>query len=979
MNEAPKPTNRWKSIAIVALVVALIACGVVVYLLNRPVPETPVLTSIDRPALQAEPQAEPTAEPPSALQAEPQAEPTAEPIFDVTEVPKPAEAPLSLWTDGALARESLQAYMDMITSDGVGYIPPEDRIAVFDLDGTLFCETDPVYFDYSLLLYRVTQDEAYKDKASDFERQTAKKIQDMILTGKSAPGLEVDHGKCVASAFAGMTIPEFEAYCKKFRELPARGYEGMTIGEGFYRPMLQVVDYLVANDFKVYVVSGTDRLIVRGIVKDSLLKVPMEQIIGSDETLVARQQGDADGLDYVFTKGDDVVLGGEFIVKNLKMNKVTVILQEIGKQPVLSFGNSTGDASMAEFVTNNNPYPSMAFMLCCDDEVRENGSATKAEKMAKLCAQFDWVPISMKDDWTTIYGDGVTRKATPDNVIFDIPEKVQESDVKLSDDASDFVLLSEAVPDAILEIRYYSTYNFIGDRIDGYEEPLALLTKEAAAALREVSDELLTKGYRLKIFDAYRPQRAVTNFMNWALDPDDARMKEYFYPELEKDVLFPQGYIAEHSGHSRGSTVDLTLFDMRTEREVDMGGTFDYFGQLSHPDYTEITAEQYAMRMLLREVMLKHGFKPLEEEWWHFTLNDEPFPDTYFTFPVNSESVPPFDPAAMPANTAAPVQDEMARPTSAPADIDYLALVNKVSALPEGWEDALKTVTVTNSVNDAVTVEQKAYDAYLKLKDDLEKNDGIYLELDSAFRSVAQQEDIMTRFIEKYGEDYATKTVAQPGYSEHHTGLALDLYFKLKNEDGTFTDVYHNEDMEKAEYAPIWEKIHSKLADYGFILRYLPGLEHITGYRHELWHIRYVDSVEVAKAIMAEPAMTLEEYLKGQRAPEAAIDLSGSALYSPEELTDAMLAVKCKFAAFAGCELHSIRYGGDEAATEENLAWLNSHKEKASYTKVMKLLTNFHTDADILGAWEPDQEYTDYQWWLGFNAKGEWEIVDWGY
>ena len=116
-------------------------------------------------------------------------------------------------------------------------------------------------------------------------------------------------------------------------------------------------------------------------------------------------------------------------------------------------------------------------------------------------------------------------------------------------------------------------------------------------------------------------------------------MKEYFYPELEKEVLFPQGYIAEHSGHSRGSTVDLTLFDMRTEKEVDMGGTFDYFGELSHPDYTGITDEQYANRMLLREVMLKHGFKPLVEEWWHFTLKDEPFPDTYFTFPINSDSV----------------------------------------------------------------------------------------------------------------------------------------------------------------------------------------------------------------------------------------------------------------------------------------------------------------------------------------------------
>ena len=224
-------------------------------------------------------------------------------------------------------------------------------------------------------------------------------------------------------------------------------------------------------------------------------------------------------------------------------------------------------------------------------------------------------------------------------MLFTLSIPAMAEDVTLSDDASDFVLLSEAVPDAILEIRYYSTYNFVGERIDGYEEPLALLTKEAAAALKEASDELISKGYRLKIFDAYRPQKAVTHFMNWALDPEDVRMKDYFYPELEKDVLFPQGYIAEHSGHSRGSTVDLTLFDMTTEKEVDMGGTFDYFGELSHPDYTDITDEQYANRMILREAMLAHGFKPLVEEWWHFTLENEPFPDTYFTFPVNSDSV----------------------------------------------------------------------------------------------------------------------------------------------------------------------------------------------------------------------------------------------------------------------------------------------------------------------------------------------------
>lgn len=128
--------------------------------------------------------------------------------------------------------------------------------------------------------------------------------------------------------------------------------------------------------------------------------------------------------------------------------------------------------------------------------------------------------------------------------------------VHLSSDASDFVLLSQVVPDAILEIRYYSTYNFIGDRIDGYEQPVALLTKEAATALKAVSDDLVKQGYRLKIYDAYRPQKAVTHFMNWAQDPKDTRMKAYFYPELAKTALFPQGYIAEHSGHSRGSTVD---------------------------------------------------------------------------------------------------------------------------------------------------------------------------------------------------------------------------------------------------------------------------------------------------------------------------------------------------------------------------------------------------------------------------------------
>ena len=226
-----------------------------------------------------------------------------------------------------------------------------------------------------------------------------------------------------------------------------------------------------------------------------------------------------------------------------------------------------------------------------------------------------------------------------ENASEDVTTTIGPDGTKRSNDSSDFVLLSDAVPDAILEIRYYSTYNFVGERIDGYEEPIALLTEEAADALREVSDDLMEQGYRLKIYDAYRPTEAVENFVDWAKDTGDTRMKEYFYPELDKSVLFRQGYIGRRSGHSRGSTVDLTLFDMDTEKEVDMGGTFDYFGEISHPDYRGITQEQYDNRMILREAMTAHGFKPLATEWWHFTLRNEPYPDTYFTFPVNSDSV----------------------------------------------------------------------------------------------------------------------------------------------------------------------------------------------------------------------------------------------------------------------------------------------------------------------------------------------------
>ena len=213
--------------------------------------------------------------------------------------------------------------------------------------------------------------------------------------------------------------------------------------------------------------------------------------------------------------------------------------------------------------------------------------------------------------------------------------KIYKSDITA--DPSGFVVLADYVPHIVQEIRYYSTYNFIGERIDGYEELCALLTKEAARALKSVSNEMIVHGYRLKIFDAYRPACAVKHFVLWGIEDQDIRMKPYFYPDLQKQELFEQGYIAKKSSHGRGSTVDLTLLDMSTGKELDMGSPFDLFSVVSHPDYKGITEQQYENRMMLQRAMVRNGFEPIDCEWWHFTLKDEPYPDTYFEFPVSAE------------------------------------------------------------------------------------------------------------------------------------------------------------------------------------------------------------------------------------------------------------------------------------------------------------------------------------------------------
>lgn len=197
-----------------------------------------------------------------------------------------------------------------------------------------------------------------------------------------------------------------------------------------------------------------------------------------------------------------------------------------------------------------------------------------------------------------------------------------------------FVYLSEIIPEAEQDVRYYGSNNFTGAPVAGYEAPVVILTQKAAVALKEVSDMCRGMGYGLKVFDAYRPQTAVEHFVRWSRAPQDAVNKALFYPNIAKSKLFALGYLSRKSGHSRGSTVDLTLVDLATGEELDMGTLFDFLDARSHYGAKGLTNEQIYNRSLLRALMEEYGFKAYSKEWWHFTLIDEPFPDTYFDFSV---------------------------------------------------------------------------------------------------------------------------------------------------------------------------------------------------------------------------------------------------------------------------------------------------------------------------------------------------------
>jgi len=318
---------------------------------------------------------------------------------------KDTDNPLSLWYD-CEPKSKLIDFMSKINSKEK-FVPKEDRIAVFDLDGTLFQETDPTYDDWKLYYYRVYNDSTFTptQEHKEIADDIAKSAQDNVMPDD----LNIRIAQTYTQLFSNMTLEQYCQYIKDFVSQPSEGYENLKRGDAFYKPMLELIEYLQKNDFNVFISSGTDRYQVRTVIEGHI-NIPKSNVIGSDYEVISTNQGDKEGYNYEYKKEDEFKFNGNFLMKNLKTNKIVGIIREIGKQPLLAFGNSGGDSCMANYVINDNKYESLAFMVCCDDIERERGNLEKAEKMKNNCKDNNWIAISMKEHWKTIYGEDVRKK-----------------------------------------------------------------------------------------------------------------------------------------------------------------------------------------------------------------------------------------------------------------------------------------------------------------------------------------------------------------------------------------------------------------------------------------------------------------------------------------------------------------------------------------------------------------------------------------
>ena len=318
------------------------------------------------------------------------------------------------WDSNSASLNALVEFVaDSTDGSGPGYLDPADRIAVFDMDGTLLCEKAPVYIDYCLTMYRVLDDPSYH--AAEEERSAMQQIRDHAWSeGETFHPEGLTKDDLVASAFAGMTPEEFRAYVADFADhTDVIGFEGMTYAQSFYRPMIEIVEYLQANDFDVWMVSACEREVVRALVER--YGIPYDRVIATDVPYVASGKGDEEFADEYNMGKDERILLGEPLeaVECGKSAKAAAIAREIGKRPVLAFGNSSGDYSMLNYAEGNPEHTGMGFFVVCDDTVREYGSEEKAAGFYNEVEKQGWTAISMANDWKTIYGDGVRKTGLP--------------------------------------------------------------------------------------------------------------------------------------------------------------------------------------------------------------------------------------------------------------------------------------------------------------------------------------------------------------------------------------------------------------------------------------------------------------------------------------------------------------------------------------------------------------------------------------
>ena len=311
------------------------------------------------------------------------------------------------WTAKAPSQQALVNYVKQITDQkSKDFIPVKDRVAVFDVDGTLMCETAPAYFDELLYKHRMFKDTSWKPSSKLLE--DTQRLLQADKYGLSSVESDLLFGDCQARAFGGMSQADYEQYIRNFMQEPVPGLSNLKRSEAFYLPMVEVISYLKANDFNVYLVSGCDRTALR-VLADGVFPLRPGQIIGTDTNYVASHQNGENGMSYQY-RPDDTLVRGPFIITDVKMNKVSAIAKEIGQQPVLAFGNSSGDYSMFRYTQVRNPHKTAVFVLLCDDLDREFGNQAKAASVAKTAASSGWVTVSMKNDFKTIYGDKVNKE-----------------------------------------------------------------------------------------------------------------------------------------------------------------------------------------------------------------------------------------------------------------------------------------------------------------------------------------------------------------------------------------------------------------------------------------------------------------------------------------------------------------------------------------------------------------------------------------